>query len=114
MGGEEGRRGRGGGRGEEEVRGEAEGKEDGREGGEGKKEGRRGRGRRGEGMKYCLWLSQPATRGQRKQANTCGSKEINASPFLVCRLYTKGAWSLVGQYLEGMEEDAPVISFLSE
>ena len=36
----------------------------------------------------CLWLSQPAMHGQRKQAKTCGSEEINASPFLVCRLYT--------------------------
>eukprot|EP00624_Nannochloropsis_granulata_P003441 evm.model.NODE_27340_length_1140_cov_41.928947.1 len=64
--------------------------------------------------RYCLWLSQPATRGQRKKANTCGSEEINASPFLVCRLYIKGAWSLLGHYLEGMKEDAPLISFFSE
>ena len=61
----------------------------------------------------CLWLSQQAIHGQRKQANTWGSKEINASPFLVCRLYTERAWSLLGKHLESME-DAPVISFLSE
>ena len=52
--------------------------------------------------------------GREREYKTCGSKEINASPFLVCRSYIKEAWSLVGQYLEGMEEDAPVISFFSE
>ena len=64
--------------------------------------------------RYCLWLSHAAIHGQRKQANTCGSKEINASPFLVCRLYTERACSLVGQYLEGMEKDEPVMSGIKD
>ena len=52
--------------------------------------------------------------GHRKQAKTCGSKEINASPFLVCRLYTERACSLVGQYLEGMEKDASLMSGIKD
>ena len=52
--------------------------------------------------------------GRESKHKTCGSKEINASPFLVCRLYTERAWSLVGQYLEGMEEDAPLMSGIKD
>ena len=48
------------------------------------------------------------------QTETCGSKEINASSFLVCRLYTERACSLVGQYLEGMEKDAPLMSGIKD
>jgi hypothetical protein len=59
-----------------------------------------------------LFVAKPAS-------HTWASKEQAARKSMLprswCVDYTpREAWSLVGKYLEGMEEDAPLISFLSE